>query len=191
MRVPAALAADLAMLTEALDDPAIDVAETLRRLMVDAAAAAPSVAGVSVRLHVADRVTTVTVLVDGTSPADIVTSLRVSLYSGDRQDPQLVLYAMRPGALVDMAADLAWLTNAPPTALVLDADLDGLSTLADSTGIAAMSTVNQAIGVLVAEGMTVEEANGELDARAGADHGDRTAAPARILAALDGGSATN
>lgn len=92
--------------------------------------------------------------------------LRLTLLD-DHADPgrpgiQVVLYAATPGAFVDMAADLAFLTG-----IALDgADLDQHQSLAgepDITGVIQdQSVIDEAIGVLIAGGRTGDQACAEL-----------------------------
>jgi len=55
MKISAALAADLGILTAALDEPAADVQHSLHRLGVDARAAVPTYLGLSVIVDGSDR----------------------------------------------------------------------------------------------------------------------------------------
>jgi len=70
---------------------------------------------------------TVTTLADGAVAGDICTSLHVPLPGiGAGHEPAtvaVILYAGTPGTLVDLAADLAWLTGRPPTDFMLDKHL--------------------------------------------------------------------
>ena len=53
MDISEALAADLALLTEALDEPGIGIADTVRQLAADVGMAVPSFLGLTVRPAVA------------------------------------------------------------------------------------------------------------------------------------------
>ena len=127
MRITAAMAAALAILTEALDEPGTDIAHSLHRLTLDAAAAIPSHLGLSVVVSHSDPPFTVTTLADGAVAGDICTSLHVPLPGiGAGHEPAtvaVILYAGTPGTFVDLAADLAWLTGRPPTDFMLDKHL--------------------------------------------------------------------
>ena len=109
------MAAALAILTEALDEPGTDIAHSLHRLTLDAAAAIPSHLGLSVVVSHSDPPFTVTTLADGAVAGDICTSLHVPLPGiGAGHEPAsvaVILYAGTPGTFVDLAADLAWLTG--------------------------------------------------------------------------------
>ena len=102
MKVTAALAADLGILTAALDEPGTDVAHSLRQLAADAAAAVPTFLGLSVTVASSDPPLTLTVFVEDATTGHIRTSLRLAL-SGidDVRLPTvvLVLYAGSPEPL--------------------------------------------------------------------------------------------
>ncbi len=118
------MAAALAILTEALDEPGTDIAHSLHRLTLDAAAAVTSYLGLSVVVSHSDSPFTVTALAEGALAGDIRTSLHLSLPGPN--DPQnspavaIILYAGSPGAFVDLAADLAWLTARSLSEFILD-----------------------------------------------------------------------
>lgn len=208
MDVTAILAADLALLTAALDDPSgdgrTDVANTVQVLAADARLAVRSFVGLTVTVTIAgptrdaaDRVALrFTLLDDHVDPRDIETSLRLpQLIDGaDRPGIQTVLYATTPGAFVDMAADIAFLTGREFTTVDLDQHR-GLAGESDITGLLQDRTaVDEAIGVLIGRGRTREQASAELDTLADTAHTDRATEGARILTALtrngpDGGLA--
>lgn len=191
MEMTAALSADLALLSAALDDPAADfvpdVAGTVRRLAADARLAVPSFVGLTVTVTVtvpapgdgaADRVALrFTVLDDHVEPGDIRTSLRLPRPTGgagtDRPGIAVILYAAPPGAFVDMAADVSFMTGRTFDAGDLDQH-QRMAAEADITGaLSTESTINEAIGVLIDRGHTPEQAYAELDALADAAHTDR------------------
>ena len=124
----------------------------LRQLTLDAAAAVPSYLGLSLVLPVRDPPFTISVLADGAVAGDIRTSLHVplpGLDSGPHPAMALILYAEVPGAFVDLAADLAWLTKRAPTEFTLDAHL-AVPAGSDIAGrLRAASDIDQAIGVLI------------------------------------------
>jgi hypothetical protein len=94
------------------------------------------------------------------------------------------LYAGSPGTFVDLAADLAWLTARPLSDFVLDQHVPGPAGIGTGTKLFEASVINQAIGALIAQGYTPQQADGQLDAQA-ADAGiNRHAARLRILARL-------
>jgi hypothetical protein len=98
----------------------------------------------------------------------------------------LVLYAGSPGALVHLAADLAWLTARPPSDFVLDQHLPGPAGMGTAANLFEASVNNQAIGALIGQGHTLQQADRQLDVQA-VDAGiSRHAASLRILARLTG-----
>lgn len=196
MQITALLAADLRLLSAALYDPSApttDVAQTILAFGTNVRAAVRSFAGLTVDIVAqAGRVERVllrfTLLEEHVDSSDIKTSLRLPGPT-DGPDPdqlsvQVVLYAVTPGAFVDMAADLAFLTGRELGATDLDQHL-GLARAPDITGVVHADTaVHEAVGVLIDRGRTREEAFAELDAIAEAARTDRVTEATGILAAL-------
>lgn len=182
MELNAALAADLALLTSALDEPGVDVAESVRRLAADVRAAVPSYLGLRISAEAEEVTIVFTTLVQ---PQTVAASLMIRLVHHDGADRTsavaVLLYAGRAGAFVDMAADLAWLASGRLGEFVVDEHLD---VPAQAVGVSVQndSVVNQAIGVLLGRGMTPEEAHQDLDVRAAAAGIDRRSAAERLLA---------
>ena len=162
MKIGAALAADLGILTAALDEPGADVLHSLCQLGVDAQAAVPSYLGLSVTVDGSDPPFTFTTVEDGTAD-DIRTSLRLTLSGvGDgRPSPSvaLILYAATPGTFVDLSADLAWVTGRPPSDFALDRHLSVSAGSDTGTSLRTASVINQAIGVLIGRGYTPGQAH--------------------------------
>lgn len=120
MQITALLAADLGLLTAALYDPTTqlttDVAQTVLTFGTNVRAAVRSFAGLTVTISIVARaggaepvVLRFTLLDDHVDSSDVKTSLRLPGPT-DGTDPgqlsvQVVLYAVTPGAFVDMAAD--------------------------------------------------------------------------------------
>jgi hypothetical protein len=173
MKIGAALAADLGILTAALDEPGADLLHSLHQLGVDAQAAVPTYLGLSVTFDGSDPPFTFITLEDGTA-GDVRTSLWLTLPGvgvgvGDgRASPSvaLILYAGTPGTFVDLTADLAWLTGRPPSDFALDQHLSGPARPDTGTYLRTASVINQAIGVLIGRGYTPERAHRELDTQA-------------------------
>lgn len=191
MDISAALAADLATLTEILDDPDLDLTDTLRQLADNTKLAVGSYLGLTVMITVLGRQSTFTVLESGTELGDIVTSLHLPMspaVSDHSAAPfaVVILYAGHPGAFVDLAADLAWLTGRALTEFVLDQHRTPPSPTAGPGGLAAASLIDQAIGVLIARGYTPEHAHRELDARAERLGVNRSGSANDILNELNG-----
>jgi hypothetical protein len=185
VKVTADLAADLGILTAALDEPGTDVAHSLSQLTADATAAIPTFLGLSVTVDGSDPRVTFTTFVEGAGTGDVHTSLRLALPGvGDVGLPAvvLVLYAGSPGTFVDLAADLVWLTARPPSDFVLDQHLPAPAEWGAATSLFEASVINQAIGALIGQGYTPEQADRHLTAE-GADAGiSRHAVGLRILA---------
>jgi hypothetical protein len=191
VEITAALAADLVLLTQALDDPGTDIAETLSQLVSDARLAVRSYLGLTVTACAAVPTFTFTAMDDFAYPADVVSSLFMPLsYAGlDLSVSRLavILYAARPGAFVDLAADLSWLTGLALGDFAVDQHRHLPAESAADGAEHTASVINQAIGVLLGRGHTVEQAGFELDARAtNAGHSRYTAADI-ILNSLSGG----
>jgi hypothetical protein len=188
MKFTEALAADLAALRAALDEPAPDIGQGLRQLAATVTAAVPSYLGLSVVVTRHHSSFTSTLLDDGGTAGDVGTSILLAWPKpGDRRDVAAVafiLYARSPGAFVDLAADAAWLTGGPPIEFVLDAHLRTPTEPNPATPIAAESAINQAIGVLIGRGFTAEQANLELDARAAHGGTERVTAAHIVLARI-------
>ena len=185
-----ALAATLALLTVALDDPGADVAASMAAFAAEAHAAIGSYLGLTVSISAgAGAAVTFTMLADSEQTPAICASLRMLLpdvasTGADGVGAALILYAGRSGAFVDLAADLAWLTGRELTDFVLDQQLQ-LPAQPDGTlALLTASLIDQAIGVLMGRGYTPDQARRELDADAARANTDRAGAAARILAAL-------
>ena len=190
MSIPTALAVDLALLTVALDDHEKDVGATVALLASDTAAAVASYVGLSVRMWVRDSYVELTTLGDDAESDGIATSMRIpweSVTSDARAvEPRivLVLYASTAGAFVDLAADLAWLTGRSMDAVLLDHDIGQRIHVHPTESLRSLSTVNQAIGVLIGQGRSLDEARDCLNAAAAEAGTSRLDAAAGVLALL-------
>ena len=184
MRLIEPLANHLRLLNEALDDSVpIDGAST--RLWYDARSAVPSFSGLTVSVPGVEAPFAFTALREGARAQDIRTSLLIAcpLRSTPGLTVAIVLRAEVPGAFVDLAADLAWLSGRDIIDYVLDQHVEppAVQTTIDVFGA---KVINQAIGVLVGRGYTMREAGAFLDAGGG----DRLAAAQAVLDGLDGSS---
>lgn len=187
MRFDAATAAALATLTEALDEPGTDIVETISRLGEVVAAAVPSFVAMSFRTGSGDAQIEFTGLSDAHEDLSTVrTSLVIPLsHQRDAGSPAaspsaLVLYAGQPGAFVDIAADISWITGRPLDSFRIDEHLIPSGDDGSVTALQDASTVNQAVGVLLERGFTMEGARHHLD-RLAAMAGVASAAAAAIL----------
>jgi len=183
MKISAALAADLGILTAALDEPGADVLHSLHRLGVDTQAAVPTYLGLSVTVDGSDPPFTFTIFGEGAADG-VRTSLRLSLpgigEGWTSPSVALILYARTPGTFVDLAADLAWLTGRPQSDFALDQHLN----VPAGTSLRAASVINQAIGVLIGRGYTPRQAHSKLDTQADRARTDRDTAAQVILDTL-------
>jgi hypothetical protein len=191
--IPACLAAELGLLTQALDLPGTDVAETLTRLAADAQAALDSYLGLSVVITAHRSAFELTILSEGTRPEHIRTSLLVPLTTADvigaaASTPPasiaVILYAATPGAFIDLTADLSWITGRNLGDFRLDEHRTLPENITNPAALSAMSSIDQAIGVLIGRGSTLEQAERDLHARAASAGIEPLAAANLILAAL-------
>ncbi|WP_102810019.1 hypothetical protein [Mycobacterium sp. ENV421] len=177
------MAASLKILSAALDDPSADITHSVQQLALETAGTIPTYLGLSVLVPQDGPPLTITSLAVAAGDGDIRTSLRVLLPltgTSDGQPVAVILYAAAPGAFVDLAADLAWLTGRPTTDFALDRHLT--ITPGDAVGqLQAVSDINQAIGVLIGRGYTPEQADWQLDTQAAKSRTDRHSAARRIL----------
>jgi len=186
VEIPAALAADLATLTQALDDPDPDVQSLVQALARDTMLVVPSYLGVSLSIAAGvDTDFSFTVLAHTASQKDVRTSLQLPLarISDSTALGTLTFYAASPGAFVDLAADIGWALRLDPGVLLLDTHLLVPATGAES-GLAAISAINQAIGVLIDRGSDPAEASRELDRRGRRAGTTRHEAATHLLAAV-------
>ena len=192
MDISAALAADLALLTQALDDSGIDLEAGLRAFTAGLKLAVASFTGMTMTIGLDGHDVSFTVHDHATiHPA---TSLLIPLAPVTPTDTAstLLLYAATPGAFVDLAADLIYALRIEPTALVLDGHLDPPADAAGLTGLTGLdehSAINQAIGVLLGRGHTPESAHHELQRLAALDHNNLHAAAESLIHSIRSGSA--
>jgi hypothetical protein len=173
MSMSAALAAELVVLTEALDDPDADLNVLLGQLAHDAGIAVPSFLGlaINVALDLSDSPIIFSSFSFGAG-SGIASSLLVPISAPDASAVQVVFYAGVPGAFIGLAADAGIALGLAPDACVLDAHLTpppASSSEAGSTALSTLVVVNRAVGVLVDRGFTPEAALQELRRRAEAE----------------------
>jgi hypothetical protein len=163
VEISAALSADLKALTDLLEEPGTDLEATLQALAADTRQAVDSYLGLTMTLVIDGYPITFTTV----EPVEVETSLRLPLSAlGDaRLLGALVFYAGKPGAFVDLAADLSFALGLSTGVVVLDEDRTPTSDpagLTGLTGLAQMSQVNQAIGILIGRGHLPDTARTEL-----------------------------
>ena len=145
---------------------------TANALVESLATAVSSFRGLDLRVTHAGQRVTLTAF-DKVVAGQIATSLRWRLNGHDQADPdQLILYAGRTGAFVDLAADLRYaLVKKSPHMLLqpdleLDQDLPPRTTTTGLTGLSELSLLNRAAGVLIDRGASPRDALTELDRQA-------------------------
>jgi hypothetical protein len=188
MDFAAHLAADLRILTEALDEPDADITLTLQRFTMAARLAVPSYVGTTLMGTSYGETFSLTAM-ESRGTASIGSSLKMRMSPADGPLPgsgsAIVLYASQPGAFVDLAADLGWLGGFGPADLILDRDLAISSHASADRQLRDRSIMNQAIGLLISRGLTPEHAELLIDVLA-KERGDGRLATARhLLAAPD------
>jgi hypothetical protein len=162
----------LDILTDALEDPGTDLTTVLAALIDDLRAAIPSVLGLSVTITQAGDTITLTT-VEPHTPATTGASVHLPLNEVTAADPgsTATFYAARPGAFVDLAADIRYACGLDGQ-VVIDghrhdplpaAGARGWTGLA---GLAELSMINQAIGVLIGLGHHPDTARTALQRRA-------------------------
>ena len=209
MELPTALLRDLLHLSSAdgNDGPAID--QRLTAVVTAMRVAVPSYRGLSLTLVHHDHPVRLTAFIPPEDGESIASSLRIHISAlVPRADAQsrIVFYAASPGAFVDLAADLTYLVQTqigppaePPRSIghvdgqssshgvdghrpiLLDSDLPPTTLLSGMTGFDELSTINRAVGVLVAEGHLPDHAHVVLRRRAASAGVDAHVYAARLL----------
>jgi hypothetical protein len=151
----------------------------LRTLVSRLSAAVPSFRGLQLTIVHTGQPVTLGHLLPAESDGALLTSLRVPLIAVDADyhpDSRVIFYAGTPGALVDLAADLAYVLKtsmhttkinhsgpdgdgraeagdlqASPS-LVLDADVPAPRFASGLFGLSELSAVNRALGVMIDQG---------------------------------------
>lgn len=183
------LAETLSLLSRSVGQPDGDLFGTLDALTQAAGAAVPSFLGFRVTVGIFSPPLEFTwgpTLAPGPGvpiPAGTSLLFRLPLGRGSQPGVNIVLYATRPGAFVDLAADLRWLTR-DDGGLVLDRHHVGAVTAVYTDHVMAASTIDQAVGALIEGGLTPHEADAALDASAAGEAPDRLAAAHQVLADL-------
>lgn len=160
-------------LTDALHrlGSAADLDDALDMLLVLLRQASPSTVGLEVLAVVGEQDVRLGRFVPGVRPSDVVTSLVVPLVPDPLGDggTRVVFYAARAGALVDLAADLAYAQGPRAEGLELDGHRPA-STASGAQGLGRVAVVERAVGVLIAGGLEPGRAYARLvaDARAAA-----------------------
>jgi hypothetical protein len=161
----------LGRLSEALEDPQVDLEGEVGRLGDELARAVTSYLGLTITINGVTGPVSLTCwrLPDGDAP--VRSSLLVPLASicAVEAGSTLLLYAALPGAFVDLSADLSFALGQALPGFVLDRHLSEFPRRGagpELTGLVAFSHVNQAVGVLVGCGRSHDQAHAELRNRA-------------------------
>lgn len=177
MDISAELAADLAALTQALNNPDIDLEAELRTFAADVKHAVASYCGMTMSIALDGHDVSFSVHDDARSKPATSLLIPLGLLTETAAAGMLLLHAVTPGAFVDLAADLSYALGIDPLHLVLDGHLDPPGDSTGMTGLHDHFAIDQAVGILIDRGHTPETAREELRRLAAADHGDlRTAA---------------
>jgi hypothetical protein len=150
------------VLTRAIDDADVDLDTQLSALVAARRLAITSYLGLTLTIPVDGHPVSVTAYNAATTRA--ATSLLIPL----TPDPNaatsstLTLYAATSGALDDLAADLGYALDLPHTALIFNKHLSEPSQRSGVTGRDTHAIVNQAIGILLERGNTLEAARAQL-----------------------------
>jgi len=183
-----AVTEQLGALTAALDDPGTDLRSILDVLADDLSAAVSTFLGLTMTLQQDGLPVTLTaihpdlVLIAGASLA-----LPLTAPTGAGTGGIVVFYARNPGAFVDLAADTRRVRG-PVGRVVPDGHLPSRSHPPHRpgiTGLADLSVVNRAIGVLITRGHTLGEARAELRRRAADNLHGVPAAARKVLASTN------
>jgi hypothetical protein len=203
--LPAALLAHLQDLTASIGDDDQDLDDTLAALTTALGATAATYCGLRLTIVENQWPVTLTAFTDG-HDAPVATSLRLPLaLVSPAVDPKsrVVFFAVTSGAFTDLAADLSYALGGIPVdqaspavdgvdqrgthvdgrrrAIELDADLPLLSRVSELTGLAELTILNRAIGMLVAQGHDIEQAHQVLRGDATATGAEPHIYAARIL----------
>jgi len=165
----AGLSADLATLSQTLEDPSLDIHGELRRLGETLALASASFSGLTLTVHVGEQRFGLTAWAGVPEAAPVASSMRLPLPAVSRSltGGELIVYAAARGAFVDLAADLRRVLQGDPEELVvMDGHLDPAAIVSGTANLSTLATVNQAVGILIAQGMLREAAHDELHHRA-------------------------
>ena len=170
-----ALSEQLSALTDALDDPGVDLQAVLGVLVDDLMIAVPSFLGLTLTLRLGgDPITLIAIDADRVTTAGASLQLPLDHLAGAGPDSVAVFYAASPGAFVEMAAETRRAYGLD-SQVVLDSHLASPAIgVAGLSGMDDRAAVNQAIGVLIDRGHRPDKAHDELLRRA---DNDRTRLP--------------
>ena len=153
-------------LTDALETPGTDLQTVLLVLIDDLTTAIPSLLGLNLTMMVAGDLVTLAATVSP-DPPPAATSLHIPLHQLAPATPgsAVTFYASRPGAFVDLAADVRHAYSLD-SHVVIDGHLQTSLTPSRVTGLVEFSMINRAIGMLIEHGHPPATARDELHRRA-------------------------
>jgi hypothetical protein len=181
--LPAAVLTRLQDLTISIGEDDQDLDETLAGLTAALRATATTYCGLQLTLVENQWPVTLTAFAEG-HDVSVGTSLRLPLdLVSPVVDPasRVIFFAIIPGAFTDLAADLSYALGGIPVdqgspavdgvdqrrmrgndqrrAIELDADLPPLARVSELTGLAELTVLNRAIGMLVDQGHDIGQAD--------------------------------
>ncbi len=166
MPFPHSTSRQLTALSAALGDPSIDLESALRTLTSQFRGVVPEFLGLTVTVDISGVPVTLTTIDQCTvGSAQGCLLLALAPEAGFRAGDSVVLYAARPGAFSSLIARTG--SSHPGLEGVYDLDRH-LPLVADLphpfgiSGLQEVTTVNRAIGVLIDQGSTLREAQGEM-----------------------------
>ena len=182
VKLTPALTAQLAVLAAALDDPDVDLDAAVRHLGDSAQATVNSFLGLSLTLAVDGYPFTISAsdaTLDDATAVGASLRMPVAVQTDTQLATTVVFYGATPGAFVDLAADITHARGGSVGAVVLDEDLQ---VPPPGDGLAELSAIHQAVGVLIARGDPPHLARSELERRASRCGVGLVAAAADVLA---------
>ncbi len=189
--VPTALSADLATLSAELGDTSVDLQGLLEDLADRVRATVSCYLGMSATIVVDGHPMTMTVMDESADPADVASSARLPLTALIAAEPGcIIFYAAHAGAFVDLAASLNTILGLGQDVLVIDENLVSAHTSAPDSaglsGLADLSAINQACGILIGRGLSPDAARTELLNLALAGAVTEPVAAERLIAEVSG-----
>jgi hypothetical protein len=206
--LPAALLAHVHDLTVSIGEDDQDLDDTLTALTTALRSTASTYCGLQLTIVENQWPVMLTAFTDGNADGHDVpvgTSLRLplALVSSVDGESRVVFYAGTPGAFTDLAADLSHALGGIPVeqrsttannadhrgtwvdghrkVIELDADLPPISRISGLTGLAELTVLNRAIGMLIQQGHDLEQAHQLLRQEAAAAGVEQHIYAAQIL----------
>ncbi len=158
---------DVRTLVDGLGLDALSILEPLGTLREQLQGAVESFSGLRLTLGAESSRIVLSDFRSRTAAVGSRTSLAVTLSQLERHPSagEIVFYAGRPGAFVDLSADLHFALDLRPGALAIDHRPPPSPPFNAVVGLAERSQINQAVGVLIDRGRTPEVALQELHRR--------------------------